>query len=129
MRLTGRRLPTFLNSNFFAPLRMFSTCSGLIDNKSFNVHITPLQNAPVHVVAESEVAQVDHLDHHHIPVVAIPVHELVVAEYRLIPESDEECRRLLRIGIHLSLIHISEPTRLGMISYAVFCLKKKKKKK
>src|SRR5665648_1245426 len=29
---------------------------------------------------------------------------------------------------HLSLIHISEPTRLGMISYAVFCLKKKKKK-
>src|SRR5450756_2860888 len=29
----------------------------------------------------------------------------------------------------LSLIHISEPTRLGMISYAVFCLKKKKNKK
>src|SRR5450756_62607 len=29
----------------------------------------------------------------------------------------------------LSLIHISEPTRLGMISYAVFCLKKKKKKR
>src|SRR5450756_63418 len=26
----------------------------------------------------------------------------------------------------LSLIHISEPTRLGMISYAVLCLKKKK---
>src|SRR5665648_1245458 len=31
--------------------------------------------------------------------------------------------------LSLSLIHISEPTRLGMISYAVFCLKKKKKKK
>eukprot|EP00826_Nyctotherus_ovalis_P005779 TRINITY_DN11313_c0_g1_i3.p1 TRINITY_DN11313_c0_g1~~TRINITY_DN11313_c0_g1_i3.p1 ORF type:complete len:144 (-),score=14.04 TRINITY_DN11313_c0_g1_i3:4-435(-) len=31
--------------------------------------------------------------------------------------------------MYLSLIHISEPTRLGMISYAVFCLKKKKKKK
>src|SRR5450756_2461634 len=30
---------------------------------------------------------------------------------------------------YLSLIHISEPTRLGMISYAVFRLKKKKKKK
>src|SRR5450756_2086874 len=29
--------------------------------------------------------------------------------------------------VGLSLIHISEPTRLGMISYAVFCLKKKKK--
>src|SRR5665648_1186813 len=31
--------------------------------------------------------------------------------------------------LDLSLIHISEPTRLGMISYAVFCLKKKKQKK
>src|SRR5665648_565162 len=28
------------------------------------------------------------------------------------------------VGVMLSLIHISEPTRLGMISYAVFCLKK-----
>src|SRR5450756_1019723 len=33
----------------------------------------------------------------------------------------------LRGAESLSLIHISEPTRLG-ISYAVFCLKKKKKK-
>eukprot|EP00658_Telonema_sp_P-2_P011110 TRINITY_DN14225_c0_g1_i3.p1 TRINITY_DN14225_c0_g1~~TRINITY_DN14225_c0_g1_i3.p1 ORF type:complete len:942 (-),score=213.51 TRINITY_DN14225_c0_g1_i3:82-2907(-) len=31
-------------------------------------------------------------------------------------------------GEDLSLIHISEPTRLLSISYAVFCLKKKKKK-
>ena len=29
----------------------------------------------------------------------------------------------------LSLIHISEPTRLRRISYAVFCLKKKKTQK
>src|SRR5450756_2583682 len=29
-----------------------------------------------------------------------------------------------RYLLNLSLIHISEPTRLGMISYAVFCLKK-----
>src|SRR5660397_269536 len=28
-------------------------------------------------------------------------------------------------GMQLSLIHISEPTRLRRISYAVFCLKKK----
>src|SRR5450756_877749 len=28
------------------------------------------------------------------------------------------------VEVNLSLIHISEPTRLGMISYAVFCLKK-----
>src|SRR5450756_3030400 len=36
--------------------------------------------------------------------------------------SEERYRTLFE----LSLIHISEPTRLGMISYAVFCLKKKK---
>eukprot|EP00658_Telonema_sp_P-2_P019044 TRINITY_DN1746_c0_g1_i3.p1 TRINITY_DN1746_c0_g1~~TRINITY_DN1746_c0_g1_i3.p1 ORF type:complete len:129 (-),score=12.17 TRINITY_DN1746_c0_g1_i3:30-416(-) len=30
-------------------------------------------------------------------------------------------------SLNLSLIHISEPTRLLSISYAVFCLKKKKK--
>src|SRR5450756_1391874 len=34
----------------------------------------------------------------------------------------------LGAGLSLSLIHISEPTRLGMISYAVFCLKKKKQR-
>ena len=32
----------------------------------------------------------------------------------------------LRDDLDLSLIHISEPTRLLSISYAVFCLKKKK---
>ena len=32
------------------------------------------------------------------------------------------------IALQLSLIHISEPTRQAEISYAVFCLKKKKKK-
>ena len=42
-----------------------------------------------------------------------------------VPDEPSEKRRLLR----LSLIHISEPTRLGMISYAVFCLKKKKHNK
>src|SRR5678816_3380316 len=31
-----------------------------------------------------------------------------------------------RVSANLSLIHISEPTRLLSISYSVFCLKKKK---
>src|SRR5674536_393183 len=35
----------------------------------------------------------------------------------------------VRTALRLSLIHISEPTRLLSISYAVFCLKKKKNKK
>src|SRR5665809_130355 len=42
------------------------------------------------------------------------------------PEDD---RFLVERDEHLSLIHISEPTRLRRISYAVFCLKKKKKNK
>src|SRR5450756_1298057 len=42
------------------------------------------------------------------------------------PEVPEVGRAVARL-LELSLIHISEPTRLGMISYAVFCLKKKKK--
>src|SRR5678815_3999645 len=36
----------------------------------------------------------------------------------------ESC--LVYMTLYLSLIHISEPTRLLSISYAVFCLKKKK---
>src|SRR5680860_1756380 len=40
-----------------------------------------------------------------------------------------ECACVTRsLSIDLSLIHISEPTRRTPISYAVFCLKKKKKK-
>ena len=42
----------------------------------------------------------------------------------LIPKLNEFNLNLCS-GWYLSLIHISEPTRLGMISYAVFCLKKK----
>jgi len=37
----------------------------------------------------------------------------------------EEAGGIDLIVIYLSLIHISEPTRLRRISYAVFCLKKK----
>ena len=35
-------------------------------------------------------------------------------------------RHEIKSYIELSLIHISEPTRQAEISYAVFCLKKKK---
>src|SRR5450759_5498321 len=45
----------------------------------------------------------------------------IVDELPLAQSTVSEHLRILK----LSLIHISEPTRLGMISYAVFCLKKK----
>src|SRR5678809_1798907 len=41
--------------------------------------------------------------------------------------SDEVVDLFLPVRFYLSLIHISEPTRQAEISYAVFCLKKKKK--
>ena len=61
----------------------------------------------------------------------LPVHTCIEHfDEQLIREAIE--RELAREGqvffLHLSLIHISEPTRLLSISYAVFCLKKKTKK-
>src|SRR5665648_84130 len=46
--------------------------------------------------------------------------ELGIFKIKYLEEESPEMYRKL----YLSLIHISEPTRLGMISYAVFCLKK-----
>ena len=47
----------------------------------------------------------------------------IEAELKDVVESDEGLKAEL---LMLSLIHISEPTRQAEISYAVFCLKKKK---
>ena len=52
---------------------------------------------------------------------------MLVTPYRPHIQADKRWRFRGERGNMLSLIHISEPTRLGMISYAVFCLKKKKK--
>ena len=50
----------------------------------------------------------------------------VAEEIRKEQSEKEQMNQYAREMQELSLIHISEPTRLGMISYAVFCLKKKK---
>src|SRR5450756_2726479 len=54
---------------------------------------------------------------------------VVNREGKILAVGEQGARRLGQTPTELilSLIHISEPTRLGMISYAVFCLKKKKK--
>ena len=58
-----------------------------------------------------------------------PFYRIIVADSR----SPRDGRFIEEIGTYdpnnLSLIHISEPTRRTPISYAVFCLKKKKKNK
>ena len=50
--------------------------------------------------------------------------EYVLEEAKMLPGG---APRFVITGEILSLIHISEPTRQAEISYAVFCLKKKKK--
>ena len=61
-----------------------------------------------------------------------PSHRQVLAYLRAFAR-DHDLYRAIELGtgvehaaLELSLIHISEPTRLLSISYAVFCLKKKK---
>ena len=52
----------------------------------------------------------------------------MIFPYLLLALSDyktSQINKMNGIGLDLSLIHISEPTRLLSISYAVFCLKKK----
>src|SRR5450756_849393 len=58
-------------------------------------------------------------------VIAAPLLLILVNSFK--SQADYASKGPLQLPIHpyLSLIHISEPTRLGMISYAVFCLKKK----
>eukprot|EP00825_Cyclidium_porcatum_P023128 TRINITY_DN25431_c0_g1_i1.p2 TRINITY_DN25431_c0_g1~~TRINITY_DN25431_c0_g1_i1.p2 ORF type:complete len:155 (-),score=15.61 TRINITY_DN25431_c0_g1_i1:23-487(-) len=61
------------------------------------------------------------------PLVLLNLHEQLLQSQ--VSEGKQQQQLPQYILQHLSLIHISEPTRLGMISYAVFCLKKKKKRK
>ena len=61
------------------------------------------------------------------------MHLLVIEDERALCETIVRSLRRLAYSVdycydgELSLIHISEPTRQAEISYAVFCLKKKKK--
>src|SRR5660398_280270 len=58
------------------------------------------------------------------------VNELIHGKRGVTPDTALRLEQLFGMEAQfLSLIHISEPTRLRRISYAVFCLKKKKKKK
>src|SRR5659263_695795 len=55
----------------------------------------------------------------------VPVERVTRFEGPVLAERQRRVEEARAATPHLSLIHISEPTRLGMISYAVFCLKTK----
>eukprot|EP00658_Telonema_sp_P-2_P068433 TRINITY_DN57363_c0_g1_i1.p1 TRINITY_DN57363_c0_g1~~TRINITY_DN57363_c0_g1_i1.p1 ORF type:complete len:105 (-),score=21.10 TRINITY_DN57363_c0_g1_i1:36-350(-) len=61
-----------------------------------------------------------------VPVVATVRHDLSVWDLEIVLDDGLEAFLAAGPMVQLSLIHISEPTRLLSISYAVFCLKKKK---
>src|SRR5450756_1432894 len=62
-----------------------------------------------------------------VPAGWLPPAPLGPLELGAVPGADADCAgdncAVPELCFVLSLIHISEPTRLGMISYAVFCLK------
>src|SRR5678816_1623458 len=53
------------------------------------------------------------------------IEESVVSPTFILLETFQGRLPVVHVDLYLSLIHISEPTRLLSISYAVFCLKKK----
>src|SRR5678809_573385 len=70
------------------------------------------------------------VDHSYVPAVAVTTSDGITTpdgilwwHGKLIMADEGGCA----LRVWLSLIHISEPTRQAEISYAVFCLKKKKK--
>ena len=58
--------------------------------------------------------------------VAMAADALVTFGDTRLTHRQEANQKIFSIEDALSLIHISEPTRLRRISYAVFCLKKKR---
>src|SRR5450759_909641 len=87
-------------------------CGDLIATASVLVRSSPLADIVVHVSDPSVVANpYYHFDHR--------MAGLLVNDLR----KRQKWNTQYYVGYALSLIHISEPTRLGMISYAVFCLK------
>eukprot|EP00658_Telonema_sp_P-2_P079622 TRINITY_DN7740_c0_g1_i1.p2 TRINITY_DN7740_c0_g1~~TRINITY_DN7740_c0_g1_i1.p2 ORF type:complete len:202 (+),score=82.78 TRINITY_DN7740_c0_g1_i1:199-804(+) len=64
-----------------------------------------------------------------LPAVVTPAVEEEAPKPVVVADNKKEVDTTSLTALTLSLIHISEPTRLLSISYAVFCLKKKKKKK
>ena len=67
---------------------------------------------------------------HQLPL--LPLRDVVVYPHMVLPlfvGRERSMEALEHAMLDLSLIHISEPTRHAQISYAVFCLKKKKKRK
>src|SRR5450756_1952516 len=98
---------------------------GLLDSEYETALLQQLIDYPQVIEnAASELAP--HLIAFYLKELAADFHSYYNASRFLVEDEAVKLARLALIAaaaqvIHLSLIHISEPTRLGMISYAVFC--------
>src|SRR5659263_96011 len=74
------------------------------------------------IVSESKLTEVlaQHLG---LDFIDISQYRIDLTATALLDEKMAQRHLTIPLSFDLSLIHISEPTRLGMISYAVFCLK------
>src|SRR5678816_3382250 len=72
-------------------------------------------------------AQIDNFKSQGFNVMATEIHHVNGSDFTFygIERNTDEIKSFEGADVLLSLIHISEPTRLLSISYAVFCLKKK----
>ena len=85
------------------------------------------QGEPITMVTAYDVAMARNVNEAGVEMILVgdSVGNVMLGYGSTVPVTMEEMLHHTK-AVMLSLIHISEPTRLGMISYAVFCLKKKK---
>ena len=98
---------------------------GIVTAWGGEVPLGPLQHIPIANYPADHSTTFENIYHNGVR--AQVIHEVAPnLDYYMIPEP---WRQAGIVHLGLSLIHISEPTRLLSISYAVFCLKTKNKNK
>eukprot|EP00658_Telonema_sp_P-2_P036099 TRINITY_DN2616_c0_g1_i6.p1 TRINITY_DN2616_c0_g1~~TRINITY_DN2616_c0_g1_i6.p1 ORF type:complete len:149 (-),score=32.79 TRINITY_DN2616_c0_g1_i6:90-536(-) len=107
-----------------AALQAAMARSQIATNPSSRINTPPLSSAPFGQASSAPFGQTSSAPFGQIaPAAPLPPSE-ASGPAAVVEETEPDLT-----GLVLSLIHISEPTRLLSISYAVFCLKKKKKNK
>ena len=116
-RWTPRRLIVMRRTRILACILSLSLAASCMFAFTAQKSIALVVNGKTRVVNTYATTSARLLEEQHIPV---KTHDQVISS------SGDILTNHATVTVRLSLIHISEPTRLGMISYAVFCLKKKR---
>src|SRR5665213_2170959 len=122
----------------FSDLKLIDKLVSALDKKGYK-NPTPIQEQSIpHILAGKDIFGCAQTGTGKTAAFALPILQLLDANRQKVPQKTIKALILaptrelaLQISANfleygLSLIHISEPTRQAEISYAVFCLKKKK---